>query len=118
MNTVQHSIIKKKDLGVWISSNLKPSSSQSFHCQQIAAKAMQSLSRIKHFFKLLSCSSFKILYHTYIHPQLEFCVQVWSPYLIKDNVLLENVQRRTTKLVHGLSRMPCQNRLKLLGLYS
>ena len=105
---------KEKDLSVWISSDLKPS----FHCQQIVAKAMQTLGRIKCSFKFLSCSSFKILYRTYICPQLQFCVQVWYPYLIKDIVLLENVQRRATKLVHDLSSMPYQNRLKLLGLYS
>ena len=34
---------KVMDLGVWISSDLKPS----FHCQQIAAKAKQTLDRIK-----------------------------------------------------------------------
>ena len=47
---------KEKDLGVWISSDLKPP----FRCQQIAAKAMQTLGRIKLSFKFLSCSSFKI----------------------------------------------------------
>ena len=54
---------KEKDLGVWISSDLKPS----FRCQQIAAKAMQTLGRIKLFFKFLSCSSFKI-FVPYLYP--------------------------------------------------
>ena len=69
---------------------------------------------IKCSFKFSSCSSFKILYRPYIHPQLEFCVHVWSPYLIKDIVLLENVRHCATKLVHGLSSMPYQNPLNFL----
>ena len=49
----QHVIIpyteKGKELGMWISSYF------SFHCQQIAAKAMQTLGRIKGSFKFLFC---------------------------------------------------------------
>jgi len=46
----------------------------------------------------------KILYHSYLHYfVLDFRVQVCSPYLIKDIVLLQNVQRQATKLVSNLS---------------
>ena len=64
-----------------------------------------------------NCGSLHVFinFSQYFIYNLEFYVQSWSPCLIKDIVSLENC---ATKLVHGLSSMPYQNRLKLLGLYS
>ena len=39
----------------------------------------------------------KILYCTYVRPHLEFAIQAWCPYLIKDIKELENIQKRATK---------------------
>ena len=46
-----------------------------------------------------------------------YCIQAWSPYLQKDNTVLEKLQRRATKLVKGLESLPYERRLHHLNLY-
>ena len=58
------------------------------------------------------------LYKSYVRPHLEFAVQAWSPYLKKDIQTLEKVQRRATRLMHGLENLTYQDRLEKTGLYS
>ena len=55
------------------------------------------------------------VYKTYVRPHLEYCIQVWSPFLAGDIDSLEKIQHRTTKLVPYL---PYEQRLKLLNLQS
>ena len=59
-----------------------------------------------------------IIYNTYVRPHLEYCEQAWSPYLQKDKTCLEKVQRRATKMVKGLKKLPYETRLKRLGIYT
>ena len=68
----------------------------------------------------MSKELFLFLYKTYyyVQPHLEYCVQIWSPYLAKDMELLERVQIHATKLVRGLAKLSYESRLKFLGLYS
>ena len=73
---------EERDLGVIISSNLKPSA----QCLKAANKAMSVLGMVKRNFPRLDTASFNIICKGYIRPRLEFCVQAWSPTLEKDNV--------------------------------
>ena len=47
---------------------------------------------------------------------LEYCVQVWSPYLLKYIKLIEGVQRRATRMVPELRELSYEDRLKKLNL--
>ena len=69
-------------------------------------KAMPVLGMIKRIFDVIDCHTSKILYKTYVHPQLEYCIQACSPYFKKDINCLERVQQRATTLVRSLRKLP------------
>jgi len=73
---------------------------------------------INRHFGSLNADEFKILYKIYVRPHMEFCIQAWSPYLQKDIRCLEKIQRRTTKMDHGLKNIAYDDRLGILGLLS
>src|SRR6218665_2772809 len=56
------------------------------------------------------------LYKSLVRPQLEYCIQVWSPHLKQDMEKLEKVQRRATKMIHGYKDLSYKERLKRCGL--
>jgi len=68
---------------------------------------------VRRHFKEIDKDDFKIIYNTYVRPHLEYCEQAW-----KDKTCLEKVQRRATKMVEGLKKLPYETRLKRLGIYT
>ncbi|KAI8493731.1 hypothetical protein Bbelb_286520 [Branchiostoma belcheri] len=51
-----------------------------------------------------------------VRPHLEYCVQVWSPWLQKDIDRLEAVQRRASRLIPSLRGLPYEQRLRKMKL--
>ena len=105
---------EEKDLEVLITDNLKPS----LQCITAVNKTMPALRWSKRSFHYLDIESFRILYKTYIRPNLEFVIQAWSPYLEKGIKIIEKIQRQATKMVPALRHLQYEDRLKKLGIYS
>ena len=112
-NNIIDEAIEEKDLGITVTNNL----SWGNHIVNIAKKANRVLGMIRHTFSYMDRDMFLMLYKTLVRPQMEYCQEIWSPYLKRDIAVLEKVQRRATKIVPDLQDLPYETRLKELKLY-
>ena len=79
---------------------------------------MQVLGIIKRNFVMNDEEDFRLLFNGYVRPHLEYCVQVWSPYLKKDIECLEkfncSLSLHLLQTFKGLKNEPYSERLALL----
>ena len=84
-------------------------------CSTAVNKANAVLGMIKRNVVFKSKDNIVRLYKALVRPKLEYCIQVWSPYLRKDIDMIERVQRRATKMIEGLSKLGYDERLRKTG---
>ena len=104
----------QRDLGVLVQETQKVS----MQVQQVVKKANGMLAFIAKGMEYKNREVLLQLYRVLVRPHLEYCVQFWCPYLRKDILALEAVQRRFTRLIPGMGGLMYDQRLRRLGLYS
>lgn len=105
-------VTSEKDLGVTINIQLKFSD----HIENSVKKANRVLGCLARTFRHLNKETFLLLYKAMVRPHLEYASCVWFPHLKKDQDLIEQVQRRATRLVPETKGLPYGSRLKELKL--
>src|SRR6218665_2359050 len=100
---------EERDLGVIMHRSAKPSR----QCAEASKEANSTLGMIR---RTRDKDTILRLYKSLVRQQLEYCIQVWSPYLKQDVEKLEKVQRRATKMIQGYKDLSYEERLIRCGL--
>ena len=90
-------VVVEKDVGVLVANTLKPSQ----QCSAAAGKANGVLGQVSRAVKYRDKRTFVQLNNVYVRPQLEYCIQAWSPYTQGDKDKLEQVQKMAVNMVAG-----------------
>ena len=98
--------------------HMDPKLTFSTHCKKKVYVANKTLGIIRRPYTHIDELSLKKLYTSLVRPHLEYGNGAWSPVFKKDAILLENVQRRATKMILALTDVPYPERLNKLCLPS
>ena len=104
----------EKDLGVHVDKDL----SFDFHMNECVKKANKIVGMISRYIDFKDKSVMVPLFKSLVRPILEYGNTVWSPSLKKHISLIEDVQRKFTRRINGMSGLEYENRLRILKLPS
>lgn len=104
----------EKDLGVSVSMDIKSNN----QCLNAYNKASKVLGMINRTIKYKDPRIMVCLYKTLVRPHLEYCVSAWSPHYSKDKDMLEKVQHRFTRMIKETRKLPYEQRLARLDLWT
>ena len=102
----------ENDIGIYIDNKLQFDN----HVENMVYKANRILAVVRNTFNYLDQNTFRYIFKGLVRPHLEYAAPVWSPHSIYQKDLIENVQRRATKLIPGLNNLSYPERLKILKL--
>ena len=105
-------VTSEKDLGITFQHDMK----FDIHINNIVNKANRLLGLVKRTFSYMDRDTFLIIYKSIIRPIIDYGDSVWNPSLKKHIQMIENIQRRGTKLVPELININYTDRLKMLNL--
>ena len=105
---------EEKDLGI----TFDPTLNFDIHINNITKKANQMLGVIKRTFSYIDKNIFQKLYKALVRSHLEYGNVIWYPYLKRQSIQIEKIQRRATKIVPECKGRDYEQRLKILRLYS
>ena len=105
---------KEKDLVVIIDQNLTFRD----HINSKVNIANRNLGIIFRTFTYIDEEMFLNLFKSIVRPHIEYATPIWSLLYKKDKIIIENVQRRATKLVASCKNLSYPERLRKLGLPS
>ena len=104
----------ERDLGTIIAADL----SATANCKTLASRARVRLGLLHRTLGRLDKHNFYGIYSLLVRPLLETNVQACSPYLRRDILGIEAVQRYATKRVRGLNNLTYPQRLSALNLFT
>ena len=113
-NIVLEQTSAEKDLGVVIDEKLNFTA----HVSKAVNKASRMLGLIKTVIKCKDQTTIPTLFKSLVRPHLEYGNLIWCPRWKKDQLEVEKVQRRATKLIPSINHLPYQERLKKINLPS
>ena len=112
-NRIQTTSITK-DLDAQFESNLKFKA----RINDIVNRAHQRSALIYRSFLSRDTYNLILAFKTYVRPPLEYFSPVWSPTHVMLIRSVESIQRRFTKILHGIDQLPYAESLTQLGLQS
>ena len=102
----------EKDIGVHIDEFL----SFDIHINTAINKANRILAITRKTFDYMNPEMFAQIFKSLVRPHVEYAAPVWTPHKIYQIEAIENVQRRATKIIPGLSHLTYPERLRKLKL--
>ena len=102
----------EKDLGIWFENNMKFNT----HTTYVVNRCNKLLGLIKRTFKSLEKESFLTLYKSLVRSIIDYGGSVYFPTTKKNIQLVENIQKRATKILPELKDLPYRQRLIRLNL--
>ena len=103
---------EEKDLGVWVSSNLKSTR----QCNAVYKRASNVLGMLKRIFSGFTVNTLPIVTKTYLMPSMEYAIQAWSPWFKKDSELLDKINHRAPKMVRELEHLSYNERMESVNM--